>query len=184
MRVQKEMTKLMLRRRGYTALSKESDRYFISCTPDDSSRAIAYFVQYSKVSIDTIKTVLAITTTEMTFKPVTTIIIVYATAQTPEAKKAIAITAPFTIETFTFDEMAFDILDVVPTHQLVSGPKPREWQRYPIILSTDIVSRYFGFKKGDVVKIDEFDGLTYRRCACQDADVDSPETSPTICESS
>jgi RNA polymerase Rpb5, C-terminal domain len=162
--VQQEMTKTMLARRGYDKILSQKDNHFIASNGQDF--AIAYFIQFSKVAIDTIKTIFMIAN-ESRYE-IKSIIIVYATSLTPEAKNAVALTTPFTIEPFTFDEMSYDLLSVVPRHSVAylasASDKPKEWHKFPIILSTDRVARYLGFKKGDVIKIVEESGLAYRRC--------------------
>jgi hypothetical protein len=66
-------------------------------------------------------------------------------------------------ESFTFDEMSYDPIEIVAPHWLVKE-KPNMWMKLPIILSTDIIARYYLFKPGDVVAIKEGNFTTYRKC--------------------
>jgi hypothetical protein len=167
MDIQKEMTRLMLHRRGFGNVP-DRDKYnnYFLVSNSINEIAIAYFVQFSKVSIDVIKTIFAIATEIGGI--VKTIVIVYSTSLTPEAKNAVLLKTPFLVEPFTFDEMSYDLLLVVPVHSVAysssSREKPKDWFKYPVILSTDRVSRYMGFNKGDIIKIEEEFGLAYRKC--------------------
>jgi hypothetical protein len=67
------------------------------------------------------------------------------------------------LEFFTFDDLSFDLLQAVPIHSKVNNI-PKEWKLLPILLSTDPVSKYFNYKRDDIVKIVDYDGtLMYRR---------------------
>jgi DNA-directed RNA polymerase subunit H (RpoH/RPB5) len=155
-----ENTKLMLIRRGYAIdeTSSKSNEYVVATSNND--RALAYFVKFVKVSIDIIKFVLKLSTQ---LGDIVNIIIVYAKSLTSEAKNAVAVNKVFIFETFSFDEMSYDLIDIVPRHSLVAE-RPKEWQKFPVILATDMVARYYRFKRGDIVQIDEDGVLAYRKC--------------------
>lgn len=120
--------------------------------------ALMTFIRDGKVTIDAMKTILGLMTDSQEL-----VILVHANAATSDAKQALAKMAK--IHAFTFDEMAFDLIEVVPTHSLVGKPKPKEWTKYPTILSTDVVARYYAFKRGDVIRVEEDDGtISYKKC--------------------
>lgn len=146
-------TMRMMERRGYdTSVSESTDDYIR--TPD----SLIVFVPNDKVGVAHMKNILSLRIDSEK------IFIIHANTLTSEARNTINNSEG--IETFTYDELGFDILDVVPLHSRVDGPKPKDWKLYPVILSTDAACRYFGFKKGDVVRIPEDDGtISYRRCA-------------------
>ena len=129
-------------------------------------RVLVYFVKYIKVSIDIIKSVVTLSTHKL--RDITHIIIIHSKSLTSDAKSAIAVNKVFVFETFTFEELSYDLIDIVPPHSLVksasSADKPKEWTKFPIILASDIVSRYYGFKRGDIVRIEEDGIVSYRRC--------------------
>lgn len=146
----KKFTLLMLERRGY-------DTKIIECT--DSivriNNVLIVFVPDCKVSISTVKTIFSLRIDNEL------VIIVHAKQITSDARNKIL--ADKNIETFTFDEHSFDLLDVIPLHTRVTTI-PVEWKRLPVLLSSDAAARYFGFKPKDVVRIVEDDAtLSYRR---------------------
>jgi DNA-directed RNA polymerase I, II, and III subunit RPABC1 len=97
-------------------------------------------------------------------------IIVYQNIITSLAKKAIEHLQDYNIETFEKKELQYN-----PTHHRFYCPHTRlkkedvkkeikiELVHLPILLRTDMISRYFGFKKGDVVRIERKNGsIAYR----------------------
>jgi len=151
MALQREMTKLMLERRGITGSIVNHEAYFTI-----ANKILAYFVQHTKVTNETIKTILSL------LDGIKLVVIVYAKSITPEAKNAIS-TNIVRFETFTFDEMSFDLIKIVPHHEKIAKPC-HEWTKFPVILSSDIVARYYGFCRNDAIKIVDGDEICYRRC--------------------
>ena len=117
---------------------------------------ICYFVEHVKVTIDIIKTILSTS-------KIKNILIIYAKSLTPDAKQAINVNKLFCFEIFSFDELSYDPISIVPEHVKLEE-KPKEWHKFPIILSTDMIARYYGFKRGDVIAIIEDTCLNYRKC--------------------
>lgn len=146
----RENTLLMLKRRGYDTTVTESADSYLRITD-----ALVVFVPDEKVSINHMKNILALRIdTENIF-------VIHGKTITSESKNIIAMTK--NVETFTYNEMGYDILKVVPPHSKVDGPKHKDWKNFPILKSTDAACRYFGFSKGDVVKIEDGDEIIYRR---------------------
>lgn len=154
METYRENVKKMLERRGYeTTIVQDGDNYF------RLAGVLVVFIDEGKVSVGSMKSVINMRNSEDE-----KIVIVHANPLTSEAKNVMIATPSNSIETFTFDEMSFDLLDVVPLHSIVISKKPKDWKHFPLLLSNDIAVRYFGFKKGDIVRVEEDDGtLTYRR---------------------
>jgi len=155
--MQKEHTIRMLSRRGLSTHIVEKG--FLNgveyARTEDSLMA---FVKDGKVTIDVIKTILGLMRNSQEL-----VIVVHANSATSDAKQALSKLDRF--HAFTFDEMAFDLINVVPTHSLVVGPKPKEWTKFPTILSTDVVARYYAFKRGDVIRVEEDDEtISYKKC--------------------
>jgi len=157
------MTKKMLERRQYTDIKfTEDDKCgkkprFIASKEDDE--VIVFFIEHSKVTIQIIKAIIAITKNTKNNH----IIIIYAFSLTPDAKQSINTEMPFQFEIFSFDEMSYDPIEIVPHHKKIDN-KPAEWNKLPIILTSDIIARYYWFKHGDVIAIDENGYTSYRKC--------------------
>lgn len=150
----KENTIKMLNRRGYDTLV-ENETEYIKMTNDDES-IMVFFVEHTKVKIDIVKMIISKS------KFIYNVIIVHAKSLTPDAKYTLSFNKLFHFETFTFDEMMYDPIEVVPTHRLYEG-KIKESNKLPVILSTDIIVRYFDFKRGSIVEIDDDGYISYRR---------------------
>lgn len=152
MAVYRENTLLMLKRRGYDIHVSESTDSYLRI-----SDALVVFVPDEKVSINHMKNILALRIDDEK------IFIIHGKTITSESKNIIASTK--NIETFTCDEMGFDILKIIPSHVRVDGPKHKDWKNFPILKSTDVACRYFGFRKGDIVRIDDGDEVIFRKVA-------------------
>lgn len=160
--------KLMLTRRNFDVIEerqfnvvktlKNPNLNLLATKTETDEKIIVFFVEHTKVTIDVIKTI--ISTTEPDVKHV---IICYAKSLTSDAKQAIAINKIFFFEIFSFDELSYDPIAIVPRHFVVEN-KPKEWKKLPIILTSDFVSRYYNFRKDDVIGIVENDCLSYRKC--------------------
>lgn len=141
----------MLERRGYDMNIVESADVYLRIPS-----ALIVFVPDEKVNISQMKNILALRIDEER------VVIVHTKTITSEAKNIISSTR--NVETFMYDEMEFDRMEIVPVHIKVEGDKPKDWKQYPILLRTDATCRYFGFERGDIVKIVEDDGtICYRR---------------------
>jgi len=154
----------MLQRRGYKdeniSFTQEDDhgkkpRFEVY---DEHEPLSVFFVEHSKVSIQIFKAILSTSKYKH-------IIIVHAFPLTPDTVKSFKMNTYllYFFESFTFDEMSYDPVEIVAPHWLVKE-KPTLWMRLPIILSTDIIARYYLFKPGDVVAIKEGNFTTYRKC--------------------
>lgn len=158
------MTKKMLERRQYECIEfTEDDKCgkkprFIASKEDDE--VTVFFIEHNKVTIQVIKSIITITKTRASCKH---IIIVYAFSLTPDAKQSVNTKSPFQFEIFSFDEMSYDPIEIVPPHKKIVN-KPADWNKLPIILTTDIIARYYWFKHGDVIAIDENGYTSYRKC--------------------
>lgn len=63
----------------------------------------------------------------------------------------------YIIEFLHHDDLRYNITKRVPVHEKISGEEYEEVKKYarylPLLLTTDAVSRFQGFRKGDIVKI-------------------------------
>lgn len=162
----------MLQRRGKKTerIERGSDGPIIWSRTED---ALVLFVEHGKITKEIVKSILKLS------KPSDGLtILVHKNSLTPDAKNALEILQHVRDESlndtkpvfsmFTYDEMSFDLIETVPPHSLVAGPKPKELQKFPIILATEPVARYYAFQRGDVIRVEEEadDGPTvsFRRC--------------------
>ena len=91
-------------------------------------------------------------------------IIVYRDTITPSVKKTLKTVVTTRIELFNDKELRFNITKhvLVPPHYRVDPTLHPEREKYPTILKSDPIVRFYGFKVGDVVKIIRPLGLYYR----------------------
>lgn len=155
MDIVRENTIKMLHRRGYTKITEEMPEY-IKMIDDNDKCIIVFFVQHTKVKIDIVKMIIS------KAKYVYNIIIIHAKSLTPDAKYTLSYNKLFYFETFSFDEMMYDPIEIVPTHILFTG-KINDVMKLPIILLSDIIVRYYDFKKGSIIEIEDDGFISYRR---------------------
>ena len=170
-------TELMLTRRGYTigdfmdtdeeGVPGKKPRLIM--TKPDGTKAIVFFVhkksKADKVTINVVKAIISMA------KEITHILIVHNTVLTSDAKQNITnssyeVIALYQFETFTFDELSYDLLDVQRYPPDITFVKPpRNAAKLPILLSSDPLARYMRISHGDVVQ-GRFgdDIITLRRC--------------------
>ena len=173
----RKYTELMLTRRGYTigefmdideeGVPGKKPRLIV--TKPDDTKAIVFFVhkksKTDKVTINVVKAIISMA------KEITHILIVHDTVLTSDAKQNItnssdAVIALYQFETFTFDELSYDLLDVqrYPPDITFVNP-PRNAAKLPILLSSDPLARYMRIRLRDIVQGrfgDEM--ITLRRC--------------------
>ena len=167
----------MLTRRGYTigdfmdtdeeGVPGKKPRLIM--TKPDGTKAIVFFVhkksKADKVTINVVKAIISMA------KEITHILIVHNTVLTSDAKQNITnssdeVIALYQFETFTFDELSYDLLDVQRYPPDITFVKPpRNAAKLPILLSSDPLARYMRISHGDVVQ-GRFgdDIITLRRC--------------------
>ncbi|XP_046852089.1 DNA-directed RNA polymerases I, II, and III subunit RPABC1 [Xenia sp. Carnegie-2017] len=127
---------------------------------DPSDKLFVFFPEEPKVGIKTIKTYC----TRMQEESITRAIIVVQMGMTPSAKQALVDMAPkYILENFMEAELLINITEheLVPEHVLMTPEEKKELlTRYklkehqlPRIQAGDPVARYFGLKRGQVVKI-------------------------------
>jgi hypothetical protein len=136
-----------------------------------------FFVENTKVTVDVIKLTIATTIDRKDKKGfgLNHVIIVHSRPLTPDARSMVQMTehtmkSPeemkddvFRFETFTFHEMSFDPIAIVPPHRLATEKVPFK-NKLPVILHTDPIARYYCFPRGSIVEIEENGVISYRRC--------------------
>lgn len=185
----------MLRDRGYLVSQKELERtkdefrnefgdeprrddltVFVPKVDDPTEQIFVFFAEEPKVGVKTIKTYAQ----RMRDESVARAIMVIQASLTPHAKQSLVDVMPqFHIETFQEAELLVNITEhtLVPKHQLLTDDEKKTLLlRYkvkdtqlPRIQLSDPVARYYGVKRGQVLRIvrpSETAGryVTYRLC--------------------
>ena len=100
-------------------------------------------------------------------------LIVYKDSATPIAKKVVDDSQEIRIELFNEDELQYNLTKhyLVPDHKLIYKSKTKKCEefkkkytdKFPTLLKTDPVSRFYGYEKGDIIQITRKDSyVTYR----------------------
>jgi len=161
--------KEMLKDRGYEywePVPTEQQIYLCGRDRDDIS-VIVYLCYKDKLNIECVK----YTIYQLQQRQLKHAIIIYQNIITSSAKKAIEHLNDYTIEMFEKKETQYN-----PTQHRLYSPHIKiakehisselptiQLQHLPIILRTDVISRYFHFNRGDVIKINRQNGsIVYR----------------------
>lgn len=134
----------------------------VLCAHNDNAtdRMFVFFPEEPKIGINTIKSFC----TRMQDEGISRAIIIVQQGMTPSAKQAMKNVAPeFILEDFLESEMLINITEheLVPQHILLSKEEKEElFARYKLkesqlmkMLTSDPVARYYGYKRGQVIKI-------------------------------
>jgi len=172
----REMTPASFRERFGEFPSRESLTMLVEKADDETNQLFVFFPEDEKVGVKPIK----VYTDRMRAENVTNAIMILRVDITPFAKQAVQeMSDSYRIEHFKEAELLVDITNhtLVPEHQvLTSNEKTELLKRYrlketqlPRIQPNDPVARYYGMKRGMVVKIirpSETAGryVTYRIC--------------------
>jgi DNA-directed RNA polymerase I, II, and III subunit RPABC1 len=172
----REMTPASFRQRFGEFPSRDSLTVLVEKADDDSNQLFVFFPEDEKVGVKPIK----VYTDRMRSESVSNALMVLRVDITPFAKQAVQeMSDSFRIEHFKESELLVDITQhqLVPTHQVLTPNEKSELlKRYrlketqlPRIQPNDPVARYYGMKRGMVVKIirpSETAGryVTYRVC--------------------
>jgi DNA-directed RNA polymerase I, II, and III subunit RPABC1 len=156
--------------------SRESLTILVEKADDESNQLFVFFPEDDKVGVKPIK----VYTDRMRAEGVSNAIMVLKVDITPFAKQAVQeMSDSFRIEHFKESELLVDITkhQLVPVHRVLTANEKSELlKRYrlkdtqlPRIQSNDPIARYYGMKRGQVVKIirpSETAGryVTYRIC--------------------
>jgi DNA-directed RNA polymerase I, II, and III subunit RPABC1 len=129
---------------GTRLYNKKLDKIIIFATP------------ISKFNVDRVKEFVSILNTV----DINHCICVYTDTVTSMAQKLIENTTEFQIELFTLQELQYNITKhiLVPTHICLTDEESKEFRkqfgiRFPVILTTDPVCKFYNFKRGGIIKI-------------------------------
>jgi len=175
-RAMREITPASFKEKFGEHPSRENLTILVEKADDDTNQLFVFFPEDEKVGVKPIK----VYTDRMRAEAVANAIMVLRVDITPFAKQAVAeMSDTFRIEHFRESELLVDITEhqLVPEHQVLTvNEKSELLKRYrlkdsqlPRIQANDPVARYYGMKRGQVVKIirpSETAGryVTYRIC--------------------
>lgn len=165
---------MLIEEREYVSFTKHEtyDHIFVvqkrhtDTEKDKSNTVFLYMTPYEKLNIDGVKDILKIIEHEHIFH----IIIVYQYSVTSSARKLLENHVSHRIELFGLEELQYTITHHMYycPHEKVTDTKElgvlrKQVQKFPKILSSDVVVRYFGFQKNDILRIRRHDGtIAYR----------------------
>jgi DNA-directed RNA polymerase I, II, and III subunit RPABC1 len=150
----------MLQQRGYIV---QTDNDIIIGTHKLSNERIVVFYNSSSITISHIKEYIGI----MNKTGFNHAILIYKENVTPQAGKTLEIlTNTKEIEIFQEKSMVYNITKhrLVPIHRCLSRFecdlfKHKYGTKLPIILQTDVVSKFYNFKPGNIIEITRSDGI-------------------------
>jgi DNA-directed RNA polymerase I, II, and III subunit RPABC1 len=153
----------MFIQRGYDVVEQDEER--ILAIKEDGAQICAFIPKImSKFNVDCIQQYISM----LKKMDIYHCVIVYKDSATPIAKKVVEDSHEILIELFNEEEMQYNITKhkLVPLHKLKYRKNSKEcaaFSKYPVILKSDPVSRFYGFQKGDVIEITRPNGyITYR----------------------
>lgn len=157
----------MIYQRGYKIV--ESDDEKIIGINNDKENIVVFIQPVVKFNVDRVKEYISL----LHKMKMNHCIIIYTDSVTAMTKKLIENSVDIKIEIFTQEELQYNITKhrLVPNHIKLSNKEAKEFKKthglkHPTILTTDPVSRFYNFKRGDVIKIVRMNGddefVTYR----------------------
>jgi DNA-directed RNA polymerase I, II, and III subunit RPABC1 len=158
----------MFQERGYEIIEQDDERILAN---KDSKNQICAFIPkvMTKFNVEKIQEYISM----LKKMDIWHCLIVYKDTATPIAKKVVEESKDIMIELFNEDELQYNITKhfLVPKHELVYKKKSKECEefkkkysdKFPIILKSDPVSRFYGYNKGDIIKITRKNGYVMYR---------------------
>jgi len=141
--------------------SHSQSEYILKCEKNNKI-ILCFLCKEDKLNIQGIKDKMTVMNRENANQA----IIIYREGVTPSVKKSFE-TSNYVFELFNIKELQINITQhrLVPKHEKV--PMEESFQKIkdkiPNILSTDAISRYYNFQRGDIIKITRKDGsIIYR----------------------
>jgi DNA-directed RNA polymerase I, II, and III subunit RPABC1 len=158
----------MFEQRGYEIVEQDDER--ILAIKEDGNQICAFISKnMTKFNVDRIQEYISM----IKKMDIWHCLIVYKDSATPIAKKVVEDSKEIIIELFNEDELQYNITKhfLVPLHELLYKKKTKECEafkkkysdKFPIILKTDPIARFYFYDKGDIIRITRKDGyITYR----------------------
>jgi DNA-directed RNA polymerases I, II, and III subunit RPABC1 len=154
----------MIQQRGYEISKKESNKETLVGIRGSQEKIVAFLTPVAKFSVGRVKEFMSLVSkmnSEMKDDiEIKRCIVVYTNTITPMAKKVVENSLNVVIELFTIAEMMYNITKhvLVPQHIRLdvddaTAFKKKFGIRFPTLLYTDKVSKFYGYTRGDVIKI-------------------------------
>lgn len=157
-----EIAKELFQVRRYKIVDEgfgEEIGWFLIGETDSKNLVHLYIMTQSKLNIDLIKYYYSI----LTQHAVKHAILVYKNNVTSSVNKILE-SIETKIELFRIDELQYNLLkhEFVPEHVKIHSVKKND-MKYPVLKRSDPVSRFMGFKHGDIIQIRRKNGSIYYR---------------------
>lgn len=154
----------MMEDRGYSVIDSDDDNILFE-NLNDGERVLSCIFEEPKLNVSNIKDmILMLNENDLKHG-----IIIYDEIITSAAKKSIDILQDYCIETFSMDELKYNITKhrLVPKHTKTTEEEYKELKKFvtklPVMLKTDPICRYYNYKSGNVIRVERFDGnIIYR----------------------
>lgn len=146
----------MFHKRGYTSIESKDGKLYATTPQND--RVVAFLEPIEKLNNKSIENL--IRTVEKL--NISHFLAIYVGSYTPAVKTVLmnAENAKLTIELFEIEELAYDPTESVftPEHHFLTMEEQKELRKQygtslPIILRTDPIARFYGMKRGQIIKI-------------------------------
>lgn len=153
----------MFEQREYTNINH--DEYKIEAIKPDGRSIMAFMADINKFNVNRVQEYIAF----MNELNIHHGVIVYKDNVTSMAKKIVDSSQDIVIELFMEEELQYNITRhrLVPKHFRLSDEeaivfKARYGLNFPTLLRSDPVCRFFGYNKGDVIKVIRKDSIIFR----------------------
>lgn len=158
----------MIQQRGYKILDTDEDR-ILAMKPNKTQMCV-FITTACKFNVESIQEFISM----MHKMSIKHSIIVYRETATHVAKKIIEESKDMDIELFHVDDLQYNITKhyLVPEHTIAfrkgttgynDFKKKFNADKFPTLLSSDPVARFYHYSKGDIIRVKRVDGyITYR----------------------
>jgi DNA-directed RNA polymerase I, II, and III subunit RPABC1 len=164
----------LLNERGYEILDKDDERILgsrINKFTNAEDQICVFLSITNKFNVESIQEYIYM----LKQMEINHCIIVHRENATPVAKKIVEDSKDLIIELFNEDELQCNITKhyLVPKHELVYKKgtkqciefKSKYGDKFPTILKSDSVARFYGYERGDIIQITRKNGfVTFRIC--------------------
>tara|TARA_Y100000389_G_C17146897_1_gene357702 strand:+ start:37 stop:612 length:576 start_codon:yes stop_codon:yes gene_type:complete len=151
----------MITQRGYNITSEDNEK--IIATSEKNECIISYKIPVSKFNVDRFKeyiSKLEQLNEDNKNRKYNHIILVYTDCITPTGKRMIIESTDIIFELFSIDELQFNITKhrLTPLHQKLNEDDSKLFKetyglKYQVILTSDPISRFYNYKRGDIIRI-------------------------------
>tara|TARA_Y100000389_G_scaffold6254_1_gene6014 strand:- start:684 stop:1256 length:573 start_codon:yes stop_codon:yes gene_type:complete len=151
----------MITQREYNIIDEDNEK--IITTNETKQSIVAYKTPVSKFNVDRFKeyiSKLEKLNEDNETRTYNHIVLVYTDCITPTGKRMIVESIDIVFELFSVDELQFNITKhrLVPLHQKLNEEESKSFKekyglKYQAILTSDPISRFYNYKRGDIIRI-------------------------------